>query len=395
VTRVTPDDGSFYVFSYYDLCPWSPSQRYLAVTRLPYQDRWPKLGDPAEVCIIDLWDRTIETVYATKSWGFQLGSNAQWGATDRFLYTNDLVDGRAVCVRLDLEAREAKTFAGPLYHIAPDDSCAIGFPLEYLNVTQRGYGPAAAVWDDPARLPPGAAKNEGVWRTDLRTGERRLLFSVADIAARVPASAPRDGGTFYFWHSRFNRRGDRILQVTRCLFPDRHGGLNAMVFTLKPDGTDIRYTPAGPESGDPVWTGQGGHPNWHPDGDHLLRHLTVGKGPMRFCRIRADGSRFDVLSDTLVATGHPSAEPSGRYLITDRFDEKAGRTSVALRLIDLVRNTNRDLCVLPSIDRAKLPDAMFRLDGHPVWSRDYRKVCLQATSRGKRALYVADLSGAL
>ena len=38
VTRVTPDDG-FYVHTYYDVCPFSPSQRYLAATRLPYQER--------------------------------------------------------------------------------------------------------------------------------------------------------------------------------------------------------------------------------------------------------------------------------------------------------------------------------------------------------------------
>src|SRR5688572_19019327 len=52
VTRITPQDG-FYVFTYYDVFPWSPSQRYLAATRLPYQDRWPRPGDPAEVCVID------------------------------------------------------------------------------------------------------------------------------------------------------------------------------------------------------------------------------------------------------------------------------------------------------------------------------------------------------
>jgi hypothetical protein len=69
VFSVTPDDG-FYLQTFYDVCPFSPSGRYLAVTRLPFQNRQPNLGDTADVCIVDLESRTIETVYTTKGWAF-------------------------------------------------------------------------------------------------------------------------------------------------------------------------------------------------------------------------------------------------------------------------------------------------------------------------------------
>jgi len=115
VIQVTPDDG-FYVHTYYDVCSLSPSQRYLAATRLPYQDRIPALGDgdTAEACLIDLEEQTIETVYSTRCWGFQVGANLQWGATDRYLYTNDVIDGVAVCVQIDLESDKATSFAVPM-----------------------------------------------------------------------------------------------------------------------------------------------------------------------------------------------------------------------------------------------------------------------------------------
>ena len=74
VVCVTPDDG-FYLQTFYDVCPFSPSGRYLAVTRLPFQDRQPIPGDTADVCVVDLQSRTIETLYATKGWAFQLGAN--------------------------------------------------------------------------------------------------------------------------------------------------------------------------------------------------------------------------------------------------------------------------------------------------------------------------------
>ena len=34
VNRVTPDDG-FYVHTYFDICPFSPSERYYAVSKIP------------------------------------------------------------------------------------------------------------------------------------------------------------------------------------------------------------------------------------------------------------------------------------------------------------------------------------------------------------------------
>lgn len=44
LVQATPDDA-FYVHTYYDACPFSPSQRYLAATQLPFQDRAAVLGD--------------------------------------------------------------------------------------------------------------------------------------------------------------------------------------------------------------------------------------------------------------------------------------------------------------------------------------------------------------
>ena len=94
VMRVTPGDGE-YICTYYDVCSFSPSGRFLAVTKFPQVDHIPQLGDGelADVCVIDLEERTIDTLYSTKSWGFQVGANIQWGATDRYVYTNDVIDG--------------------------------------------------------------------------------------------------------------------------------------------------------------------------------------------------------------------------------------------------------------------------------------------------------------
>lgn len=388
VIQVTPDDG-FYIHTYYDVCSVSPSQRYLAVTRLPYQDKIPSLGETADACVIDLEGPTIETVYATKSWGFQVGANLNWGATDRYLYTNDVIDGEAVCVQIDLETDKAKAFAGPMYHIAPDESCVVGFPLELLNITQQGYGVPSKDPENPRRLAPGAAEDEGIWRTDLKTNEKRLLVSLADAAGKVPEPPPKGGGTFYFWHSKVNKQGTRIMQVLRCLFPYGWGRRNAMVFTFNADGSNIQYTPS-----DPVWGHGGGHPNWHPDGIHLIRNLQPDGKTTRFCQFRYDGTEFTMLSEKIEGGGHPTIEPTGRYLITDTFHSDDVQ-KVSIRLIDLTAEDEESICSIPTINRKGLKHPAFRLDGHPFWSRDYRKVCFQAAPEGTRQLFMADLSGVI
>jgi hypothetical protein len=128
-------------------------------------------------------------LYSTLGWGFQLGANLNWGSTDRYLYTNDVVGGSAVCVRIDIETGEIQTYGGPMYHLAPDESCVVGFPLNLINATQMGYGvplaPEAKAW-----LPPGAAEDEGIWKTDLGTNTTTLLMSLAKMAKAIRMARP-------------------------------------------------------------------------------------------------------------------------------------------------------------------------------------------------------------
>jgi hypothetical protein len=383
---VTPPDGAF-VHTYYDVCAWSPSGRYIAATRLPYEDRYPELGSIAQACIIDTQEQSIQTVYRTRVWGFQTGANLNWGGTDRYLYANETVDGIAVCARIDLESRSVKLFSGPQYNTAPDDSCVIGFPLELMDATQLGYGAPTKDPLNPPTLPTGAAKDQGLWRTDLKTNRKTLLVSLAALAESVNEPPPKPNGTWYLWHCKHSPDATRILQVTRCLFPGETGP-NTMVFTFKPDGSDIRLLPT-----KPLWGAGGGHPNWHGDSRHIIRNLPI-EGKTRLCQWLWDGSGFRVLSDRIEGGGHPRIEPSGRYIVTDAF-EHDGTQWLALRLIDLKMQQEQRLCRIKTIDRRPLTGDLAmvrRLDGHPTWSRDYKRVLFQAAPAGRRQLYVMDLS---
>lgn len=276
VQIITPNDG-FYTNTYYDVCPWSPSQRYLAVTKMPYQDQITLLGDIAEVCIIDLEEQSIRSVYQTKVWGYQLGANIHWGNSDRYVFTNDLIDGEnAVCVRIDLETGETKAYEGPKYDINKERTTVIGPNLELLNTTQYAYGTPAKKADRKSfdTLPPGASSKEGLWSTDLNYNEKKLLVSLEQAANSLEEQAYYKGGTFYFYHTKYNSTNDKILLVLRCTFPGGNqytdkDSRNPSLLTVNADGQNMKTAVTREQ-----WSYGGHHPTWHPGGDHIIMNLT-------------------------------------------------------------------------------------------------------------------------
>lgn len=393
ITCVTPDDG-FYLHTFFDVCPFSPSQRYLAVLRLPVQDRKPTWEDTADVCVIDLQERTIQTVYTTSAFGMQTGAHVQWGRTDRYLYFNDktrTAGGHAGAVRLEWQTGKTREYEGPLYHLAPDESAAIGFNLDLINWVQDGYGCVVAP-QHRLRLPAGAARDQGLWHTDLRTGRRKLLVSLEQIFEALPDPDTYKGLAFHLFHSKYNPTGTRIFQVVRARDPEsepgryRYGNL----VTFNADGSDIRVAVH-----HTLWRRGGHHPNWMPNGERILMNLTP-KDTLRFCTFRYDGSDLRVLSETIRGSGHPAFEKTERFIFTDTYPNEPtapGDGSVAMRLIDTQRNEEKRVATIFALGRVN--PAVLRLDPHPAWSRDGRKSCFNGAPEGRRQVFIADLSNVL
>lgn len=408
ITIVTPDDGCYF-HTYYNVPPWSPSGRYLAVTKVPFQDHDPKYGERAHVSIIDLQERTIRTVYSTLAWGFQFGANLHWGLSDRYLYTNNIIGGEGVCVRLDLESGNHQIFAGCMTDLSPDESHVVGYPLDLLNKSQRGYGMPEVPGKTPPLPPVGTIQaTNGIWRTDLATNKKVLIASVADFHRNVPNKADLSDRSFTLFYSKFNKQGTRCLQFLRGMKDRPRPGQSQwiqMAFSNRPDGTDIVQAVTygvHPPTTDwsnwrPDWAPGGHHISWEPDGEHLTMNLVPDGQTMRFCRFRYDGSGFRVLSEKHVGGGHPTLHPSGHYLLSDAYPFEAvvlENKEVPIRLIDLRSDEEETICYIYTLGRT-LKGGSLRCDPHPCWSRDGRQVCFNGAPEGKRQVLIADLSGRL
>ena len=389
---VTPGEGRA-IHRFFDTSPFSPSGRYLALTRLPSEDRLPRPGDVAEVVAVDLETGDERVVAKTRGWDTQLGTQAQWGNEDTQLFFNDLDtdEWRPYGVVLDLFTGEARKLDGTIYVVSPDGKYAASPCLLRTAVTQAGYG--VIVPEDRVPRNRGAASDDGLYVTDIATGKCELLASLAEILEAVddPLTAEGDGeGDFYGFHVKWNPEGDRLMFVVRWVPRDSGGGNRANVITMKADGTDIQC--AIPAS---VWSKGGHHPNWCPDGEHVMMNLKTDGGAMQFVQTRHDGSDFRIMSDTVPGSGHPTLHPNEKTIVTDAYPHEPvafGDGSTPVRLVDLSEGTERTLVRIQVTPDCRGPKGELRVDPHPAWDREFRRIAFNGCPDGTRRVYVSDLS---
>lgn len=385
ITCITPPDG-YYIHTFFDVCPWSPSGKYIVCLRLPFQDRIPTHEDNADICLIDLEEQTIETLYTTNGWAMQLGAHQCWGRTDDTLYFNDKRDGKPVGVKYDLRTRTATLLEGPVYQVAPDESYALSPCQIRTNHTQWGYGVTVAPEHDIVQ-PFGPSAEDGVYKVDLQTGKQSLLVNFAQIYEALPDKPSYEGGKFFGAHVKFNRQQTRIMFVVRWRHPEQPG--KNMVVTFKPDGSDMAVAIPWQD-----WAKRGHHPDWHPDGDKVLMNLnSLGNG-MQFYEAGYDGSRPRTLVPGIPGSGHPSWSLDGRYIVTDAYpkEQLCDDGLVPIRLIDVHEETERRICRMWTLGPI---NSELRVDPHPAWDRTSRQVCFVGAPDGNRQLFIADLRGLL
>jgi len=385
VRVVTPAQGHF-MTTFFDVEAFSPSGRYLAVTQVPFIDRIPIPGDVARVCVIDLEADTCIAVHETRGWGAQLGANVQWGTDDETLFCNDVKDGRGVGVVIDRSSGEARFLDGPIYGVTPDRKTSFSPDLLLVNRIIPGYGVA-----DPLlgkrRQADVASANEGIWQTNLDTGECQLFMSLADIVKDLPEQTGLGKGRYHVFNVKVNRQGTRLFAVLFSRNVPMRGGTPTQLVTMNIDGSNVQLAMP-----DRLWRRGGHHPSWTADGDHIMMNLRLDGKRMEFVRFRYDGADIEVLAPGHKGSGHPSLIPSDEtYLLTDSYVSEGFKEpdgTVPIRLIDLRNGVEDAIC---RVDTRGL-DGPRRIDPHPVWERSGHRLAFNAYVDGHRQVLVADTS---
>ena len=379
--------------------PVSPSGRYLALTRLSREDRRPDPGEMAEIVLVDLKSGGAKVVAETKGWDSQMGAHAQWGISDDQLFFNDMdtETWMPFGVVMNPLTGQKRSLDWTIYDISPDGKRAVSVCLRRISKTQGGYG--VVVPEECMPSNKGAVDNDGVYVTDVETGKAKMIASYRKIVEEaVPKiDVKRYGpGDYYGFHTKWNSKGDRIFLVLRY-WPEKEQKRKPHLITMKPDGSDIRMAiPA------TLWADKGGnHPNWCPDGEHVLMNLDIDGGGWRFVQSRYDGSRLKTMAHVPANHGHPSLHPGDRYILTDAYPGEdiawKGDETAPLMIIDLKKNERRRIVRMQAYTKYfaggdKHPGVM-RVDLHPAWdSKTHTLVVFNGVTDGTRRVFVADLS---
>jgi hypothetical protein len=183
--KITKVSTGRVIHRFFDTSPLSPSGRYLALLRFPYEDRSPKAGDAADVVLVDMKTGKERIVAQSRGWEIQLGAQVQWGKNDKELYFNDVdtTTWQAYAVQLNPSTGVARRMGGTVFMASPDGKYLASHNLINSRYAQVGYGviiPKQLVIKNV-----GAVENDGVYITNTETGVCKKIVSIKDIYEKI------------------------------------------------------------------------------------------------------------------------------------------------------------------------------------------------------------------
>ncbi len=379
----------FHWRGYYDKLLYSPDDRFVLANEVDFEGRSPTVADAIRVGMVDTHDgdRWID-LGGSRAWNWQQGCMLQWvpGSTSEVAW-NDRVEGRFITRLLDVKSGRARTLPHPSYTFSPDGRTAFAPDFARLDVTRPGYGYATGADRDIWKLAKTPA-DTGIWRMDLATGQRRLLFSVAE-AAQLPftgpaASAFRPGAVHWFNHLLCNTDGTRLFFLHRWRNPGDKAAFRTRALTIGVDGGRVHVL-------DP--NGGTSHFVWR-DPQHVFAFAWHPSHGERFYLFKDLSDEVTVIGkNAMPANGHNTYLPhtDNAWVLNDTYPQGKDRLQRPY-VYHIPTDRKVEVGAFPA------PPAYageWRCDTHPAASRSGRQFCFDSAHAGGRQVYVADIGDLL
>lgn len=385
--RAITKGPKFHWFGYYDKLQFDPTARYVLGMEVNFEHRSPQPDDEIRVGMIDLQDndRWID-LGASRSWGWQQGCMLQWipGSKSEIIW-NDRESDHYVSRVLNIKSGKMRTLPKAVYALSPDGKWAIGTEFSRIQNLRPGYGYAGI--NDPYEelKAPGET---GLYKLNLRSGDHRLLFSLADLAS-VPHNGVSvvdnfhwfnhllvntDGTRFTFLHRWRPQRTDRQKMAT--------GGFVTRMFTASATGEDLYCI-------DP--SGFTSHFIWR-DPSHINAFTKPDGQPQGFYILEDKTGKYERIgAEKMPVNGHQTYLPQGNgqeWILCDNYANSRNRNQTPyLYHVPTDRRINLGDFPLPEEYKGE-----WRCDLHPRFSHDGNKVCIDSAHAGNgRQLYLIDI----
>ena len=339
--------------------PWNRSGRYVLALRSDFQERMPQPGEAAEVVLLDARNNYAPRVVdRTRAWNFQQGTMFYWNPaapeTQFFFNDRDPETHEVFCVLFDITKNKRITeyrFAdGAIGNggVAQNGGCFLGINYGRLARLRpvTGY-PGVRDWSARENHP----MNDGVFKVNIKTKEKRLLVSFKQLAAVLRPMRPDvDEKALFINHTLWSRDDRRIFFFVRGDFEIRERRLD-VPFTMKADGSDLR----------PLAMHIGGHPDWQ-SGSRMIG--ARGK----------DQILFDIERQTVAGVigspeiipnpgGDIALAPNGKWFVN-------GHGEGGKNYYNILRLSDGAWTRTAGVDQGGYITGELRIDPSPDWNRD-------------------------
>jgi hypothetical protein len=361
--------------------PWNKSGRYLVALQTDFQDHFPDPDEAAEIVLLDTQNGYApKVVDRTRAWNPQQGTMFYWNPdspeTQFFFNDRDPRTQKTFCVLFDISGAGKRIKE---YRFQDTPVCNSG-------VAQRGGWFAAINYGRLARLRPvtgyrGAfdwttgvphPEDDGVFKVNIRTGEKQLLVSFQQLANMIrPLRPDVDKKELFINHTLCNRENDRIFFFVRGDF-DHEDRIN-QGFAIKPDGTGLTL----------MKQHIGGHPDWD-EGHRMI-------GTVKKRQIIYDVDRqveAGVLGNDEIfpdAEGDIALSPDARWLVN-------GHRRKNLDYYTFLRRADTAWARSASFDVKGWTSGDLRCDPAPCWNRAGDQIAFPAMAPdGTRQMFLITL----
>jgi hypothetical protein len=350
--------------------PWNKSGRYIATLRTSVRDHLPTVGEPAEIVLLDCQNGYApRLVERTRAWNPQQGTMLYWNPREQetqfFFNDRDPATGKVFCVLFDIAAgengkrlREYRFDDVPVGNggVAQKGGKFLAINYGRMAILRRVTGYAGDAGSNAAIRHP---KDDGVFLVDAESGERRLLVSFADLAAKLRGEHPGiDEVGLFINHTLWSRDDSRCFFFVRGGWDEPGPRINVPM-VMNADGSNLR----------PLKDFIGGHPEWF-DGQKLIgsldkRQMIYDTDRMEVAGALGDREKFPE------PEGDVALSPDGQWFANGHRIKEQNVYSL-LRLTDgkFLRSTTFDVRGYTSGD--------LRVDPAPWWNRQSNQILISA-----------------
>ena len=358
--------------------PWNGDGRLMVALRVGFQERMPTAEDVADIVLIDSANGgVVRKVEETRAWNPQQGTMLYWNpaepATQFFFNDRDPATGKVFAVLYDIEAdRRVREYRFEDTPVGNGGVSQVGGAFAAINYARMarlrpvtGY-PEAWDWTVGEMHP----RDDGVFRVDVETGEKRLLVSFAEMRDALKERHPTIvDKPLFINHTLWNRDGDSLFFFVRGTFGNREDRINVPM-TMQGDGSGLTEQR--------VFIG--GHPEWE-FGSRMI-------GEVEDDLVIYDTERQEVV-ETIGASevfpdagGDTALSPDGKWIVNGWSEDGVTRYTIFRRRDGAWVHTSE-------FQRGAYTSGDLRIDSAPTWNRNSNEIAVPGLADdGTRQMFV-------